>query len=46
MAKKMEKMGSKENPAHMRSKPNPQMRPGVGRDMAKEMLKGKGKKKK
>ena len=45
MAKKMGKMGgSKENPANMRSKPNPPMRPGVGPDMAKAMLKGRKKK--
>lgn len=45
MAKKMGKMGSAKNPGNERNKPNPPMRPGVGTDMAKAMLKGRGKKK-
>jgi hypothetical protein len=35
---------SHENPANMRSKPNPSMRPGVGPNMATKMLKGTKKK--
>lgn len=45
MAKTMAK-SSKADPANMRSKPNPQLRPGTGTmDMAKAVIKGSKKKK-